>query len=392
MQARWVDTAEALDELVTDLTGVERWAFDTEFHRERTYFARLALVQIAWEDGIALVDPLRLDLHPLAAVLEGPALAVAHAADQDLEVLERACGTVPKRLFDTQVAAGFVGFSTPSLASLAERLLGLRLPKGDRLTDWNRRPLSAGQLSYGAADVAHLLDLHDRLTERLDARGRRAWAEEECAKVLARPRGPQDPDTAWWRLKDSRSLRGASRGVAQELAAWRERRAVELDVPPRFVLADLALLGIAHKPPRTVADLAEVRGLDAKQARGALGEAVLAAIGRGHDLDPSKLHLSQGDDTDRELRAAVALAAAWVAQLSRDEGIDAALLATRADLAQLLNAKQGRLMEGWRKAMVGVAVLSLAEGDAALAFDGRGGLVLEARSHQPLPIPAPAPQ
>ncbi len=387
MPARWIDTAEALEELVDELTGVERWAFDTEFHRERTYFARLALVQIAWKDGIALVDPLRLDLRPLAAVLEGPGLAVAHAADQDLEVIERACGTVPTRLFDTQLAAGFVGFSTPSLASLAERLLGIRLPKGDRLTDWNRRPLAAGQLSYAAADVAHLLDLHDRITARLNERGRLGWAEEECARVLARPRGSQDPDTAWWRLKDSRSLRGASRGVAQEVAAWRERRAVELDVPPRFVLADLALLGIAHKPPRTVADLVEMRGMDAKQARGPLGEAVLAAVNRGRDLGPSKLCTPQGDDSDRELRAAIALAAAWVAQLSRDEGIDAALLATRADLALLLNARQGRLTQGWRRAMVGAAVLSLAEGDAALAFDGKGGLLLEARSHQAPPLP-----
>lgn len=384
MRPRWVDTPEALDDVIAELRSVDRWAFDTEFHRERTYFARLALVQVAWADGIALIDPLKLDLHPFCEILDGDGLAVAHAADQDLEVLERACGSVPQRLFDTQLAAGFIGYSTPSLASLAERLLGIRLPKGDRLTDWNRRPLTEGQLSYAASDVLHLLELHRLLVERLDALNRLPWAEEECTKLLARPRTPQDPETAWWRLKDSRSLRGASRGVAQELAAWRERRAVELDVPPRFVLADLALLGIAHRPPSTADELAEVRGIDGKQARGPVGEAILAAIARGRRLEGVDLRIPQGEDTDRELRPAVALAAAWVAQLSKDASIDAALLATRADLTALLNGRPTRLSEGWRADLVGWPVMSLANGDAALAFDGKGGLILEDRSHRPI--------
>src|SRR5207237_5202274 len=125
---------------------------------------RVALVQLLWGTGpVALIDPQAVDLHPLAALLDGPGIAVAHAADQDIEVLELVTGTVPRALFDTQVAAGFLGFSTPSLGSLAERLLGLRLPKGDRISDWTVRPLSDAQLAYAAADVAYLLTMHGKL-------------------------------------------------------------------------------------------------------------------------------------------------------------------------------------------------------------------------------------
>src|SRR5262249_23751880 len=155
------------------------YALDTEFHRERTYYPRLALVQLAWADDIVLIDPLAVDVTPLAAILDGDGLALLHAADQDLEVLERACGTVPARMFDTQLAAGFLGFGTPSLSVLVERLLSIRLPKSDRLTDWTERPLTPTQRTYAAADVAHLAALHDKLHERLVSVGREAWADAE---------------------------------------------------------------------------------------------------------------------------------------------------------------------------------------------------------------------
>ena len=147
----WIADDESLADVVTSMSDADRYAVDTEFHRERTYFPRVALVQLAWDDQIALVDPLAVNLQPLAKVLEGPGIAVMHAAGQDLEVLELACGTFPTTLFDTQLAAGFAGYATPSLAALAEQVVGVRLPKGDRLTDWLRRPLDADQLRYAAS-------------------------------------------------------------------------------------------------------------------------------------------------------------------------------------------------------------------------------------------------
>ena len=146
-----ITTGEELAWLVDQLSAVPQYGLDTEFHRERTYWPRLALVQVAWlssPDGqtkVALVDPLAVDPEPLAQVLAGPGVMVAHAATQDMEVLLRACRVLPARLFDTQVAAGFLGYGSASLASVVERFLGVRLAKGDRLTDWSRRPLSQSQ-------------------------------------------------------------------------------------------------------------------------------------------------------------------------------------------------------------------------------------------------------
>ena len=190
---RIVDTREALHEVVEALESEPRFALDTEFHRERTYWPKVALVQIAWPGDLVLIDPLAVEMGPLAAVFDDETVVVAHAAAQDLEVLENCCGAVPARLFDTQLAAGFLGMATPSLAALHERELGLQLPKSSRLTDWLVRPLRTAQLDYAASDVAHLLEIHDRLTEQLTKRGRLSWAEAEFDLLLARDRGPATP-------------------------------------------------------------------------------------------------------------------------------------------------------------------------------------------------------
>ena len=184
-----VDQAR-LEAIVPEMLDQPTYAVDTEFHRERTYYPRVALVQINWGTGMALIDPLAVSLEPLAAVLDGPGLAVMHASSQDLEVMTRACGTLPGRLFDTQIAAGFTGLRSPSLAALHDKLLGIRLPKGDRLTDWLRRPLTETQLEYAASDVSHLLEIHRLLDETV--RRERGWL---ISSLVARL-GPAQVDLA----------------------------------------------------------------------------------------------------------------------------------------------------------------------------------------------------
>jgi len=209
----WIDSAGGLTKLVDALAGQSEIALDTEFHRERTYFPQLALLQLGWgEDSVALVDTLAVDLTPLAPVMTGPATIVMHAAAQDLEVLIRACGALPTRLFDTQIAAGFAGYSNPSLVTLVEGVLSVRLPKGDRLADWLRRPLSEDQREYAASDVVHLLALRRWLLDRLGRDGRESWAADECAEMLRRASVLRDPDEAWWKIKEARQLRGRAIG------------------------------------------------------------------------------------------------------------------------------------------------------------------------------------
>ena len=380
----WIDQQGAFDELVRALEQEPVVGLDTEFHRERTYYAQLALVQLVWgspdDPQIALIDPTVVDLMPFAAVLQSDATIVMHSSVQDLEVLLRACDALPRRLFDTQVAAGFAGFNGPSLATLVNGVLDLRLPKGDRLADWLHRPLTDEQLSYAASDVEHLLALHRWLVDRLEREGRLDWATDECDQLLAKASSPRDPNEAWWRVKEARQLRGKSVGVAQALTAWRERRAAETNQPVRFVLPDLALVGMAQRPPKTIDDLARVRGLDERHLRGRQADAIMDAIDEGLALDKEDLRLPPTGDVDRDLRPAVTLVSAWISQLSRQLGIDTMLLATRNDVEALLRGDEhARLTSGWRADVVGQDIRKLVEGRAALSFDGHGGLVLEER-------------
>ena len=376
----WIDTEAGFAELVATLATVDVYGLDTEFHRERTYHARLALLQLSWPGGVAVVDPLAVDVAPLATVLAGPGLCIMHAASQDLEILVRVCGTLPTRLFDTQVAAGFVGYSSVGLAGLVQGELDLRLPKADRLTDWLARPLPEGAVLYAASDVVHLHELHERIVAKLEERGRLEWATDECEVHRIRPTSGQVPDRAWWRIKEARSLRGRAAAVAQVLAAWRERRAAELDRPVRFLLADLALVAMAQRPPTSEDDLRRVRGLDEGKRKGSAGRELLGVVAEGVAFPLDDVQVPPSEGVDRSRRAAASLVSAWAAQRARDLDIDAAILATRSDIEALLMGDGGRLATGWRHDVVGEPIRALAAGEASLAVDGQGRLRLETRS------------
>jgi ribonuclease D len=373
---QWIDRQADLDDVLVTLVAEPRYALDTEFHRERTYFPRLALVQLAWPGGLVLVDPLAVEPQSLTKLFESPAIAVAHAAQQDLDVLTHAVGAVPSRLFDTQVAAGFVGYGTPSLLALLQGELGITPAKGDRLTDWLRRPLTDTQRAYAAADVASLLELHDRLVAELSSLGRLGWVEEACEELRTRPTGAIDPMVAWMKLKDARSLRARSRAVAQAVAAWREREAAANDMPVRQVLPDLAILGISQRQPTTVDELSQARGVDERHRRGRIGREIVAAVAEGKAADPPPMP-DAVDELDRSKRPAITLVSAWISQVARDARIDTAMLATRSDLvAALRGDPDARLAHGWRAELVGDGLSRLMEGRAALTFDGKGSLRL----------------
>ncbi len=370
---------DRLEALIPEILDQPAYAMDTEFHRERTYYPKVALVQVNWGADMVLIDPLVVSLEPLAAVLDGPGLAVMHASSQDLEVFARACGTVPTRLFDTQVAAGFTGLRSPSLAAQHDNLLGNPLPKGDRQTDWLRRPQGETQLAYAASDVRYLLDIHRQLEAELARRGRLQWAETECAEVLARGLSQRDPETAWLRIKETRHLGRRSRGVAQAVAEWRELRAREVDQPPRFILPDLGVVGVAQRPPRTIDDLRRVRGIDERHVRGQLGEELLEVVAAGLERDIDLPKRPSNRALMEKLRPAVTLVSAWMNQHAQDIDIDPALLGTRADIEAVLRGDvDARLAQGWRAEQVGDPIRQLVNGQATLAFED-GRLVLEDR-------------
>lgn len=376
MNATWIDDDRALEIAIDEILALDRYAIDTEFHREKTYYPQLALVQIAWGAKIALIDPLAITTSKLSRLFNSQVLAVVHAAQQDLEVLQHACGAAPQRIFDTQLSAGFLGFSTPSLASLVQGEFKIALPKADRLTDWLRRPLTADQIAYAASDVEHLFELHDRFTQRLIDRGRQTWAADACEDLRLRQTGPTDPLQAWLKIKEARALRGKSRGVAQAVAQWRELKAMAADIPVRRVLSDMALMAIAQKMPDTESELLQARGVESRQVGGSVARELVAAVIDGKTRDV-KLPVSDLEDVERDLRPAITLISAWVAELARKNSLDVSLLCTRSDINALLRGQSdARLAHGWRAQILGDDIKRIISGHAGLSFDVKGGLRL----------------
>jgi ribonuclease D len=378
----YVKDAHVLHQLCAEAIEAGSYALDTEFHRERTYYPQLALIQLAWpssqHSGLALIDPLALDADELAGalrtLLESDALAVMHAATQDLELLENLTGIRPKRLFDTQLAAGFVGYSTPSLSTLTQSLIGVSLAKGERLTDWLHRPLTENQRHYAINDVAHLHAIELELRKRLDARGRSAWADDACEELRTRPAVENRPETAWLRIKEVRPLRGEALGAAQALAAWRERKAQRADIPPRRVLSDITLVSVAQRLPRSVVDLDGLRGGHTGNFGGERAQELVDAVTRGR---ANILPAPSAEHRRTVLnRSVVTIINAWVGEIARREEIDASLLATRDDVENFLAGQPSPLGGGWRAQLVGTDLQLLVSGQAALRLDGGGNLVL----------------
>lgn len=381
---RIVDTDEQLDEVVDQLLDTDRYAIDTEFHRERTYYPQLALIQIAWPGDLVLIDPIAVDPEPLAEVFRSTDVeAVLHACSQDLEVLELVAGAAPSRIFDTQIAAAFVGMRTPSLASLHDQLLGLKLPKANRLTDWLRRPLEPEQQAYAASDVAHLLEIQDLLIDQLEDNGRLAWADDECELARTKGLSVRKPEEAWLRIKEARSLGARARTAAQQLAAWRERSAQDRNIPVRHVLPDLAIVALAQKAPSDPADVGRTRGLERRGVSKRDAAEIVEVIAEAKDMPPPPTQPRKANGGP-DLRPAVTLIAAWMSQYADDMNLDPAMLGSRSDIEEFVRSGESRLAHGWRHDLAGSAIRSLLAGDAAVAFDGDGRVIVEKRSYVPI--------
>jgi len=365
----WITNQAELDSLVDELSDTRAYALDTEFHRERTYLPQLALVQLATRERIALVDALAVDVRPLSRVFQSNAVCVMHAGSQDLEILELVSGTVPQRMFDTQIAALFCGYRTSSLGRLVEGFLGIELDKSAQLSDWTRRPLPEADLRYAASDVAHLLELRDTLVGRLDDRGRLQWAEEEIERLRSKDRSAPDPATLWWKLRGKTKLNGRACGVAQELAAWRDQVAKKQNRPPRTVLSDMALLALAQRPARNTEQLRGVRNFDLGRFKHT--DQLLAAIQRGTQLPRDEIRLPpKKPDNLPNVDGVIALCLAWLAQRAGEEDLDMSVLGTRDDVTSLVLHQPSRLANGWRDTLVGRELRSIIDGTAGLRVNG----------------------
>jgi ribonuclease D len=372
-----------------------RIALDTEFMGEGRYRTLLCLVQIAVTHAddsqrIELIDPLEHDAasstppqpsfadwgEPLAGVLSDPAVEViVHAGRQDIALLRRALVCEVRSVFDTQVAAGFMGMPAQcSYETLLNQVLGMRVAKSASFTRWDARPLTDEQRSYAREDVEHLIELTSEIERRLTKLGRLEWAREEC-QFLERVSDERDLDVVFERLPRIRGLSTQGQGVARELVQWRERTASERDRPVQSVLGDNALVEIAKRQPTSARKLEEIRGVpQGSLRRGA--DQVLTAIEQGQSREQQPLKggprpaLPQPEDAPL-----IALSEALVRSRAREADLAYELLAARADLqAIVVGERTGqqadvRTLRGWRRELVGDELLDLLHGRLSLAVE-----------------------
>jgi ribonuclease D len=358
-----------------------RLGLDTEFMPEGRYRPLLCLVQVAAGDEIAVLDPLDgFDPEPLAEVLADPEVEIVlHAGRQDVAILRRQWNTTFTNVFDTQIAAGFAGFSAQAgYNGLLHDVLHVRLPKTASFTRWDARPLTDEQLLYARGDVEHLLALADELGERLSSRGRLEWAREEC-RAIAEATDERDPDEVWRRLPRVTGLDPRDRAVARELAAWRERTAAKEDRPVGSVVRDPTVVELAKRRPTGRKDLSQIRGINPDVVR-RRGPDILAAIERGRQAEPVLLDDGDRLSTEAADGPVIALAESLVRSRAQEAGLAYELIAARADLAPVVVAARRnagepavRTLQGWRRELVGAELLELLAGRRRLGVgeDGR---------------------
>ncbi|MEA2207669.1 MAG: ribonuclease [Solirubrobacteraceae bacterium] len=370
-----------LEELAAAARDAGRLALDTEFVGEGRYRTLLCLIQLAVPIGedthIELLDPLADDFDgaPLAAVLADPAVEiVVHAGRQDVALLRRVLETEVTSMFDTQVAAGFAGMGAQSsYESLLADALGLRVAKSASFTRWDRRPLSAEQLSYAREDVEHLLELTSALQRRLRELGRLEWAREEC-RALEKASDERDLDAVFSRLPRVRNLSPSARPIARALVRWREETAARQDRPVQGVLSDAALVEIAKRKPSSAQQLEQIRGSGAANLR-RRGEGVLEVVRGARELAPEAVAREERPPPTRaEDAPLIALGESLLRARAREAGLAYELLAARADLQAIVAAwRTGaaeadvRTLRGWRRELVGTELLELLDGRIALS-------------------------
>lgn len=370
-----ITTTDELAAFCKPLADTEFITVDTEFMRERTYWPKLCLAQVAGPEDAAAIDALAegIDLAPLDELMANPkVLKVFHAARQDIEIFHLRLSKVPSPLFDTQVAAMVCGHGeAASYESLATKLAKAKIDKSSRFTDWSRRPLSERQITYALSDVTHLRVVYEKLKRQLDKTGRFSWIAEEMAVLNDPATYRADPEQAWRRLKP----RGSSPrmlATLKEVAAWRERTAQRIDIPRQRLLRDEQVLEIASHAPKSVEELAMTRGLGRGFAEGWQGRELIEAIARARALPDSELPAR--DKPIEQLRApgaVVDLLRTLLRLKAEQAGVAGRLVANAEELDRIAAGKRDvPALKGWRREVFGAEAIDLIEGRLALALAG----------------------
>lgn len=355
-------------------------AIDTEFLREKTYHAKLCLLQIATETEVVIIDPFKVgSLSPLANLFDDPSIMkVFHACDQDVEILYHEVGTMPSPLFDTQVAAALLGYPKQvGYATLVHGICGVSLKKADSYTDWSVRPLSDSQINYAADDVIYLAKMYGPLVEKLEKAGRLAWLKHDFEELADPARFKVDPRERFRHLKRGNQLTCKQLSAARELAAWREQQAEKRNIPRKWILTDEQIVEICRRESRTIDDMFLVRGVREKLSTRDARE-VAALLCKGMDLPEDQWpEGNKADRNERNVDVEVGLMSALLHMRAHQAGVASQAIASTSDLAALARSHKERcdLLRGWKYELVGRELEQLLAGKIALSFS-KGKLVV----------------
>lgn len=363
-----------LDALCKRLSQKPFITFDTEFLREKTYFPKLCLIQLGCPDKeAAAIDPLveDLDLGPLYDLLQNEmVLKVFHSGRQDLEILYNLTSELPKPFFDTQIAAMVCGYGDQvGYEALVRDIAKAQIDKSSQFTDWSRRPLSDKQLDYALADVTYLVDVYFSLTKRLEEQGRTEWVFEEEA-VLANPETYTVRFEDMWQKVKIKTPKPKALAILRELAAWREERAQEKDIPRGWVMRDETLAEIAHHAPQDVESLKKIRGFSADLASHNVGKTILDLVKKGAAVPKDQCPaLERRDPLHPSLSAALEILKMLLKIQAAENNVAPKLIASSEDLEAMVKGETDiPPMKGWRYEVFGQEAQALMSGGVAIGL------------------------
>lgn len=379
-----ITTTNDLEAACLDLAKADFITIDTEFLREKTFWPKLCLIQLASPDRALIVDPLAngIDLAPFFKLMaDQSVLKVFHAARQDLEIVFHLGDMLPKPIFDSQVAAMVLGFGdSVAYDALVNRITGHHIDKTSRFTDWSRRPLTDEQLTYALADVTHLRDVYLELASQLETQGRSTWLNEEMAVLEARETYDIHPDDAWKRLRN-RMRKPQDLAILQRLAAWREHLARDRDVPRGRVLKDDALYEIAQQKPRDQAGLGRLRTIPKGWERSELGSNLMKTLELAFEIPQEEWpEIKRHKPSPEGTAAASDLLRVLLKTIVEQEGVAAKVIASGDDLDKIAakgDEAEVAALSGWRRELFGDKALKLISGELALKFADKRVQVVE---------------
>jgi ribonuclease D len=380
----YINTPEKLGAVCELIRGVSWLALDTEFLREKTYYPKFCLLQIATPDWVVCVDPIALpDLTELFEVIYNPAIVkVFHSCRQDLEIFYQLTGKLPTPIFDTQVAAPLLGFQdNPGYAMLVSSLLNINLSKAHTRADWSKRPLTEAQIEYAADDVIYLCRIYEIITKKLAELGRSDWLKHDFAE-LSNPNVYQiDPAKAWFKIKGKNKLTGKQLSIIQVITEWREKNAQREDRPKSWLLRDELLFDIAKLQPETVTELAAVRGINERIVQRYGKELCGLVTAAKNQLPIPLLDHGRAAKKTQQQEAILDILTALVRIRAEENSLNPSILATRKDLEVLLfdDDDECPLLHGWRYAMAGKELVGLLKGEFLLGIQADKLAIMDAR-------------